>query len=85
MKKDADKFNKFLQDEIKGAKVEKTKEDKNKTMKLPINGHEYTIRFISGAKVDLGSDESEILGAISMRNCEIVLEHEMKDIKLLNC
>ena len=28
MKKDTDKFNKFLQDEIKGAKVEKTKEDK---------------------------------------------------------
>ena len=52
-------------------------------MKLPINGHEYTIRFVSGAKVDLGSDESEILGAISMRNCEIVLEHEMKDSKLL--
>lgn len=52
-------------------------------MKLPINGHEYTIRFISGAKVDLGTDESEILGAISMRNCEIVLEHEMKDSKLL--
>jgi hypothetical protein len=28
MKKDTDKFNKFLQDEIKGAKVEKTKKDK---------------------------------------------------------
>ena len=63
--------------------MKKLKKIKNKTMKLPINGHEYTIRFISGAKVDLGTDESEILGAISMRNCEIVLEHEMKDSKLL--
>jgi len=52
-------------------------------MMLPINGHNYSIRFISGAKVDLGSIDSEILGAISMRNCEIVLEYDMKDSKLL--
>jgi hypothetical protein len=63
--------------------VKKLKKQKNKIMKLPINGHEYTVRFISGAKVDLGSTDSEILGAISMRNCEIVLEHNMKDSKLL--
>ena len=50
--------------------MKKLKKLKNKTMMLPINGHEYIIRFISGVK-------------ISMRNCEIVLEHDMKDSKLL--
>jgi len=63
--------------------MKKLKKLKSKTMMLPINGHNYSIRFISGAKVDLGSIDSEILGAISMRNCEIVLEHDMKDSKLL--
>ena len=68
---------------LRELKVKKLKKLKNKTMMLPINGHEFSIRFISGAKVDLGSIDSEILGAISMRNCEIVLEHDMKDSKLL--
>ena len=68
---------------LRELKVKKLKKLKNKTMMLPINGHEFSIRFISGAKVDLGSTDSEILGAISMRNCEIVLEHDMKDSKLL--
>ena len=63
--------------------MKKLKKLKNKTMMLPINGHEFSIRFISGAKVDLGAMDSEILVAISMRNCEIVLEHDMKDSKLL--
>ena len=68
---------------LRELKVKKLKKLKNKTMMLPINGHEFSIRFISGAIVALGAMDSEILGAISMRNCEIVLEHDMKDSKLL--
>tara|TARA_B100000575_G_C23132006_1_gene656823 strand:- start:2763 stop:3110 length:348 start_codon:yes stop_codon:yes gene_type:complete len=63
--------------------VKKLKKIKNKTLMLPINGHEYHIRYVSGAKADLGTDSTEILGAISMRKCEIVLEHDMKDSKIL--
>ena len=55
----------------------------NKTLELSINGHDYDIRFISGAKADFGSDDGEILGAISMRSCDIILEHDMKDSKIL--
>lgn len=63
--------------------MKKLKLPKNKTLNLSINGHDYDIRFISGAKADFGSDDSEILGAISMRSCEIILEHSMKDSKIL--
>jgi|TARA_R110000796_G_scaffold66512_2_gene152980 hypothetical protein len=63
--------------------MKKLKLPKNRTLNLSINGHDYDIRFISGAKADFGSGDSEILGAISMRNCEIILEHSMKDSKIL--
>ena len=55
----------------------------NKPLKLAINGHIYTIRFISGSKAHFGSNDTEILGAISMRNCEIRIEAEMKQSKIL--
>ena len=40
---------------LRELKVKKLKKLKNKTMMLPINGHEFSIRFISGAKVDVGA------------------------------
>jgi len=52
-------------------------------LKLEINGHTYTIRFISGSKADFGTEGTEILGAISMRQCEIIIEAEMKHSKIL--
>jgi len=50
---------------------------------LPINGHLYTIRFIEGKKASYGTDDMEILGAVSMRNCEIILERYMEHSKIL--
>ena len=61
----------------------KTLKIPSKTLKLSINGHLYLIRFISGSKAEFGTDDLEILGAISMRNCEIILEAHMKDSKIL--
>jgi hypothetical protein len=67
----------------KREQMKKLKIPKNKELMLSINGHEYNIRFVSGKKADYGSNEGEILGAISMSNCEIILEHNMKDSKIL--
>jgi len=50
---------------------------------LSINGHLYTIRFIEGKKAVYGTDDMEILGAVSMRNCEIILERYMEHSKIL--
>ncbi len=55
----------------------------NKPCSLEINGHDYRVRFIEGDKAQYGTDDVEILGAISMRNCEIIVEREMKDSKIL--
>ena len=52
-------------------------------MTLEINNHVYTIRFIEGRKAEYGTEESEILGAISMRNCDIIIERDMADSKIL--
>jgi hypothetical protein len=54
-----------------------------KQMTLEINNHVYTIRFIEGRKAEYGTEESEILGAISMRNCDIIIERDMADSKIL--
>jgi hypothetical protein len=50
---------------------------------LEINDHNYTVRFIEGRKAEYGSDDAEILGAISMRNCDIIIEKDMVDSKIL--
>ena len=50
---------------------------------LEINDHKYSVRFIEGRKAEYGSDDSEILGAISMRNCDIIVEQDMADSKIL--
>jgi hypothetical protein len=63
--------------------MQKLKKKTNKPLSLDINGHNYEIRFISGAKTDFGAEDTEILGAVSMRKCEILLEHDMKDSKIL--
>jgi hypothetical protein len=55
----------------------------SKPLSLDINNHNYTVRFIEGEKAQYGSDEVEILGAISMRNCDIIVEREMQDSKIL--
>ena len=54
-----------------------------KPLKLQINSHDYRIRFIEGKKAEYGTDGTEILGAISMRNCDIIVERDMKDSKIL--
>jgi hypothetical protein len=54
-----------------------------KQMTLEINNHIYTVRFIEGRKAEYGTEESEILGAISMRNCDIIIERDMADSKIL--
>ena len=55
----------------------------SKPLTLNINDHDYTVRFIEGGKAEYGSDEVEILGAISMRNCDIIVERDMKQSKIL--
>ena len=42
-----------------------------------------TIRFVlsKDSKAEYGSDDAEILGAISMRNCDIIIERDMVDSK----
>ena len=55
----------------------------NKPLSLNINDHNYTVRFIEGGKAEFGSDEVEILGAISMRNCDIIVERDMEHSKIL--
>ena len=54
-----------------------------KPLSLKINNHNYSVRFIEGRKADYGTDDSEILGAISMRMCDIIIERDMKDSKIL--
>jgi hypothetical protein len=54
-----------------------------KPLNLKINGHSYNIRFIEGTKAEYGSNDTEILGAISMRNCDIIIERNMKESKIL--
>lgn len=54
-----------------------------KPLSLIINNHNYTIRFIEGEKARYGTDDIEILGAISMRNNDIIIEKDMQDSKIL--
>tara|TARA_B100000131_G_scaffold276743_1_gene280130 strand:- start:295 stop:639 length:345 start_codon:yes stop_codon:yes gene_type:complete len=54
-----------------------------KPLSLEINGHIYTIRFIEGGKAEYGTEDCEILGAVSMRKCDIILERDMKHSKIL--
>jgi len=54
-----------------------------KPLNLTINGHSYNIRFVEGRKAEYGSNDTEILGAISMRNCDIIIERNMKESKIL--
>ena len=54
-----------------------------KNLNLQINGHKYDIRFIEGKKAMYGTDDMEILGAVSMRNCDIIIERNMKHTKIL--
>jgi len=54
-----------------------------KPLNLNIHGHIYAIRFIEGGKAEYGTDDCEILGAVSMRKCDIILEKDMKHSKIL--
>jgi len=54
-----------------------------KLLKLVVNGHIYDIKFIEGRKAEYGSDDCEILGAVSMRQCSIIIETDMEDSKIL--